>query len=720
MALEAYRRKRDFTKTPEPAGPRKSSSTQRMFVVQKHAATQLHYDFRLELDGVMLSWAVPKGPSLDPAEKRLAVQVEDHPIAYGAFEGIIPEGEYGGGTVLLWDRGQWSPLSHPHESLRKGTLKFVLSGQKLWGGYTLVRIKKEGEGTKNWLLIKERDDAARPEESFRIIDEEPFSVDSSRSMSEIASARDWVWNSKAKQTRSVSVKQLWRRGVYRNLNLEVSKLPGAKKAKLPKKIKAVTPKSVKTIPAGKEWLHEILHEGETVVCHLTDETVVLHSTAGEDWTPALPEIVRAVGRLPVESAVLVGTIASRIPGADTSAVGDAVKRRDATWLDYVLFDLPCCAGFDLRSVTLERRKALLARLLDGVSDPIRLAEHMEGRGALIRREAERLGALGMVSRRARSKYPSKITSDWVVVRFPKTEESKTGKRRVAATSVQTETRIADVRFTTPQRVLYPEERVTKKMLAEYYEVVAKHMLPFVARRPLSLYRCPAGIEKECFFQKQLGDMSDEHVHHARGKEDPYIWIENVQGILTLVQWNVLELHIWGSLAKALSKPDQMVFDLDPGPQAPWELLVEGAKGLRWLLQEMKLQSFIKTSGGKGMHVVVPLVPRHTWDEVKDVSAQLARKVANAAPKYFTAVMSKEQRKGKVFIDYFRNSRGSTTIAPYSTRARPGANVSTPLSWEEIEGTRPQFNIVCVLDRLAVTKDPWQDFFSVRNQISAGK
>ncbi len=713
VPLEEYRRKRDFQRTPEPKPKKKASATGRLFVVQKHRAQQLHYDFRLELDGVLLSWAVPRGPSLDPSEKRLAVQTEDHPIEYGGFEGVIPEEEYGGGTVMLWDRGEWSPLGEAQSDLEKGTLKFKIEGQKLRGAWTLVRLKEKGSPTRNWLLIKERDGEAMKEDAFSIIDEEPFSVVSGRTIGEIAAARDRTWTDGGAAEVAYEAPLGWRRGLYRRIDLGASTAAGARKARVPGPLSPMRAKLVKSVPEGDGWIHEILLEGRRVWCRLSEQSVWLRSATGEDWTGKLAHIARALGRLPVASAVLDGVAGD----GPIEPEGDDLPEGRHGDLRYHIFDIPFSDGCDLRSTPLVERKAILHTLLEGADNPLVYCDHVEGHGDVVLAEARRLGAPGIVSKRAVSKYAARGGADWVVVHLENRAEAQTTRRPRAAAD-EPEVTVAGVKLTHPRRILYPEERVTKQMLTEYYEAVAPRMLPFVRKRPLSLYRCPGGIEKECFFQKQLGEMSSKHLRGAKVDDEPYVVLHDAGGLVTLAQWNVLEIHTWGCRESDLDHPDQMVFDLDPGPSVSWELIVEGAKGLRLLLEELGLKSFVKTSGGKGLHVTVPLARRQDWDEVKDFAARVARKIVEVAPKHFTVFMSKPERRGKVFIDYFRNHRGSTCVAPYSTRARPGAFVSSPVTWQELDGLQPRFHIFQALDRLSEPEDPWQGFFELKQGISS--
>ena len=726
--LDEYKHKRDFRRTPEPKPARKKSKTGDLFVVQKHRARQLHYDFRLELNGVLLSWAVPKGPSLDPSEKRLAVQTEDHPLDYGSFEGIIPEDEYGGGTVMLWDRGRWSPLEDFKAGLAKGTLKFKLDGQKLRGAWTLVRLKEKGSSTgKNWLLIKERDEEVRNEETFSVIDEEPFSTVSGRTIGEIASARERVWSEGGSRGAAYEIPHYWRRGLHPATDFSPGHLPNARKSKMPHDVIPICFKEAESIPSGAGWIHEILQLGERVICLIEDDRVTLRPSPGTDWSQRFPRIVRAASALPIQTALLDGVI-SGIHEAKGTTSEDA---------QYNVFDIVFCDGYDLRATALLERKQLLSKTVESAGAPLVYCDHVEGRGDLLVAEARKLGAPGIISRKTTSTYLQGGTN-WRVARMTQQDEKApaTQRRRAHARTDDPEITVGGIKLTHPHRILYPEERVNKRMLAEYYDAIAPIMLPYLRGRPLSLYRCPGGIEKECFFQKQLGEMKSTHLRGAGSDGEPFVVLDDAQGLITLSQWNVLEIHCWGCREPDLEQPDWMIFDLDPGPGVSWELIVEGAKGLRFLLDQLHLKSFVKTSGGKGLHVVVPLstsqhlktkaskedstrdLPCHDWHDVKDFSARVARRIVDVAPTHFTVFMSKPERRGKVFIDYHRNDRGSTCVAPYSTRARPGAFVSTPIAWEELDGEQRRFHVFQVLKRLQEGENPWQDFLKTRQHISS--
>lgn len=526
MALTEYRKKRDFKVTSEPRGRVTQKHKQLSFVIQKHAASHLHYDFRLELDGVLKSWAVPKGPSLDPTVKRLAMHVEDHPIEYGSFEGIIPKGQYGGGTVLLWDRGSWVPLEDPEEGYHRGSLKFVLHGDKLHGTWMLVRKggRHGNPEERTWFLFKEKDEHAEP--GSDVVTELPLSVATERDINEIADQANRIWG-----------------------------------------------------PQGELKQKTTRRKAETVKSHA-------------------------------------------------------------------------------RSTT------------------------------------------------------------------PKGTTSRNSLGRTAKKTANAETEIAGVRLSHPDKILYPEDGITKFDLAHYYEQVSHWMLPHVKNRLLTLVRCPAGSAQKCFYQKHPGEGSPEHLRRFKVKEKngtkEYLALYDEKDLISLVHMGVLEIHLWGSQADNFEKPDRLIFDLDPDPSVAWSDVVKAARELRVLLQGFELESFLKTTGGKGLHVVLPIERRISWDDAKDFSHAVALFLEAAAPDRFTSKMSKAARKGKIFIDYLRNDRGATSIAPYSTRARSGAPVSTPITWEELgKVTSNQFTIRNLPARLARLKaDPWAEIGKTKQAIKA--
>jgi bifunctional non-homologous end joining protein LigD len=726
MGLAEYNRKRNFGITSEPPGdaplkPRPDGALS--FVIQKHAATRLHYDFRLELNGVLLSWSVPKGPSLSTKEKRLAVHVEDHPLAYGDFEGIIPKGQYGGGTVLLWDRGTWEPQEDPVAGYAKGNLKFTLKGEKLHGGFALIRLggrRAREEGEKAWLLIKERDAQAREGEA-ELTETRPESVATGRTMEQIAADKSRVWHSKPS-------------------HVDLKDAPGARAAALPARPKPPRPAKRSKPPAGDDWLHEIVIPGVRVIARNERSKVSLFSERGT----ALPArgarqdkpIGDAVRMLPAETVMVDGVVAPLTEGGDK--------------LGYFLFDLPYLDGQDLTRVPLERRKALLEELVRRAGQPsIRFVEHIAGAGADFHREACRLGIAAMVSRRADSRYDAK--AGWVTV------ACKAGKKKKTQASARAETPLPNplpasrgegtrrspspmplpkgFRLTTPERVLWPDVAggFTKLGLVQYYQAVADFILPEVVGRPLSLFRCPDGMPADpkakpaCFFMKHPGLMTprslEKHTILERSKPDDYMVARDIAGILELAQMSILEIHPWNASVDEIEYPDRVIFDLDPDPAVPWARVVEGALELRRRLAAFDLDSVVKTTGGKGLHVVLPFTPasRVSWDDALAFSQAVSERLARDQPKGYVATMSKAKRTDKIFIDYFRNHRGSTAIAAYSTRARPGATVAVPLAWNELTPALDprRFTVETVPARVAALKvDPWAATIAAKQRLTA--
>jgi bifunctional non-homologous end joining protein LigD len=926
MALEEYKRKRNFRATPEPEGKVKKAKKVKgqSFVIQKHAATRLHYDFRLEMEGVLRSWAVPKGPSLDPGEKRLAVHVEDHPIEYGGFEGIIPKGQYGGGTVLLWDRGVWYPEGDPVAAYKKGHLKFRLEGEKLHGGWNLVRMggRRQEDGPENWLLIKEKDETAEPGSGDAIVQEHPESVESGLSLEEIAADPERVWESNRPEkgdgqagfkqrlaakaakaaTKADQTVETPRRGVSgrraakaaktvatkRRLaeaslqsGIDPSTIAGARKAAMPSAIEPELATLVDAVPRGEEWIHEIKYDGYRALCEIRNGEARLITRRGQDWTDHFSPVAREAAGLPVREAILDGEVVVLEPNGTTSfqALQNALSENRQSDLVYFAFDLLYLDGYDLRRAPLLARKEALTRLLAGRKKAIRLGDHVAGGGEEFYRHACDFALEGIVSKRADLPYHSGRTKDWlkvkclkrqefVIVGFTDPEKSRVGlgalllavndrekggelvfagkvgtgfndrtlrdlrarldkleidkpsfrnaprgaearrshwvkprlvaevaftewtreevlrhptfqglredkipeevvrelpqepppaakkaaakparaAKKVAAKKTaakkgpkptvrpapeeaaaaskgkKKEVEIAGVRFTNLDRVLYPEQGVTKRDLAHYYVRVADWILPHLADRPLTLVRCPEGRSKQCFYQKHVNEHVPPAVHRVDiGEPEPYGAVSDLEGLLSLVQMGVLELHIWGSHRKKLEKPDYVVFDLDPDEGLDWERVVEAALAMRDFLGDLGLETFLKTTGGKGLHVVVPLQPRDEWDEVKAFTKAVAEAMVAAQPQRYTSNLLKANRKGKIFIDYLRNGRGATSICAYSTRARTDAPVSVPLFWEELEtGVHGNtYTLRNLFERLEeLPSDPWAGFSQVKQSITA--
>jgi bifunctional non-homologous end joining protein LigD len=708
--LTEYNRKRNFRITSEPPGdapvrPRADGGLS--YLIQKHAATRLHYDFRLELGGVLLSWSVPKGPSLDPREKRLAVHVEDHPLAYGQFEGIIPKGQYGGGTELLWDRGTWEPKEDPVAGYAKGNLKFILKGEKLRGGFALIRLggrRAREEGDKAWLLIKEKDAEVR-QGGPELTETRPESVASGRTMAEIAADQDSVWHSKPS-------------------HVDLAEVPGARAAPLPARPRPPRAAPRRKPPEGDDWLHEIAIPGVRVVARNERSKVQLYSDRGT----ALPArgarkdkpIGDAVRMLPAETLIVDGVVAPLDAGGDK--------------LGYFLFDLPYLDGHDLSRVPLARRKALLEELVRRAAQPsLRYVEHIAGGGGDFHREACRLGIEAMVSRKAGSRYDAKAS--WVTVKCKEVKKtSGTGAVAPHPDPLPAKPLPKNFRLTTPERVLWPDvgKGFTKRQLVEYYQAVADFILPEVIGRPLSLFRCPDGMPADpkakpaCFFMKHPGLMTprslEKHRILERSKPADYMVARDLGGVLELAQMSILEIHPWNATVDEIEYPNRVIFDLDPDPAVPWARVVEGAFEIRRRIAAFDLDSVVKTTGGKGLHVVVPFAEqsRVSWDDAFAFSQVVSERLARDQPRAYVATMSKAQRTGKIFIDYFRNHRGSTAIAAYSTRARPGAPVSVPLTWEELTPALDprRFTVETVPARVAGLKtDPWAATIAARQRLT---
>ncbi len=913
MGLGEYRRKRDFQKTTEPRGKRTAKPDSKLtFVIQKHDASRLHYDFRLEHNGVLKSWAIPKGPDLDPANKRLAMQVEDHPLEYGGFEGIIPEGEYGGGTVMLWDKGFWEPIGDPAKGFREGHLKFILRGEKLQGGWMLVRKggRKSEADERAWFFFKERDEFARPGES--ITEEMPLSVATGRDLDEIAAQSDRVWgpggevpknNHKTARKRAIArtspgVKRGHQRASDRaatngrkavkatgkpnrrvKTNAGHSSLqtllehPSVRRAGLPKSPKVELATLVDAAPVGDDWLHEIKFDGYRMLCRVARGKARFTSRNGRDWTDRFPELAEAAARLPVKQAILDGEVVSLQSDGTTSfqSLQNVFQTGRTSELVYYVFDILHVNGHDLTGAPLEVRKNILRVATSGKHESIRYSDAIQGSGREIIDKACHLHLEGIVSKRLGSPYRPGRGLDWIKIKCSKREEFVVGgftepsgsrshfgalllgyydprKKLIYAGRVGTgfnektlaalhqklsrlvqtrspfanlsgttgeardvswvkPTLVAEIQFsnwtderllrhpsfqglredkpasavrhdepislsevkamknghkaatqqktrkpksspvtparratalpaaaddeyegvhlTHPDKVLYPDRELTKYDLAEYFAQVADWMLPHLVDRPLAIVRCPSGSGKPCFFQKHLGDGASDHLRKVNvaenGAPEYHLAIDDVAGLISLVQMGVLEIHVWGSRAGHLEKPDRLIFDLDPDPSVEWPQVIDAASQVRLLLEELGLTSFLKTTGGKGLHIVVPVQPRTEWTEAKAFCRAVADFMVRAAPDRFIATMSKAARKGKIFIDYLRNGRGATAIAPYSTRARPGATVSTPIAWEELKSSlhSDHFTIENLPARLSkLKKDPWLDLAKTKQSITA--
>lgn len=820
MQLDTYISKRDFRKTPEPRPEKHPRVGGNSFCVQKHDATRLHYDFRLELDGVLKSWAVTKGPSLDPKDRRLAVRTEDHPLAYGSFEGSIPQGEYGGGTVMLWDEGTWEPIGDPHEGLEKGHLKFNLHGTRLKGRWALVlmRNKDERDKKENWLLIKDGDEEADPEHAPVFLEENATSVKTGATMEEIA-ARSDIWHSNRAPAKA--------RPHPKKVGPPNADLTEARKLAADyKQVQLAT--LVSEPPAGKDWVHEIKFDGYRILCFVADGGVVIKTRNGNDWTQKFPAVAAALAELNVKNAVIDGEAVMLDDKGRSSfqalqqALGDG---GDLYGIQGYFFDLLHLNGKDLTSKPLIERKKALQKLFKSVpiSAPINYSEHLEGAEDVLKHACE-MGLEGVVSKRAGAPYFRGRSKGWLKSKCSKRQEfviigftrAKNDHRAIGALhiaymsegelvyagkvgtgfshglaekiykqleplelqepkikkglsgpamkgavwvkpqmlcevsftewtesghvrhpsfeglredkpvtevvrekpirtsavlpgyrhhAVDAEVVVRDVKITHPERVVFEKELITKGELAEYYGQIAPYMLKDISGHPISLVRCPSGADAECFFQrnpdKYMRTMVKSFPWTHKGNKHEYLYVEDVKGIVFLVQMGVIEIHPWGAKASRIDYPTRMIFDLDPAEGIDFEAVKLAAHDVRGRLKKRGLKTFVKCTGGKGLHVVAPLQGKKNWAEVKTFAASIAAQMVEAAPEAYVATMSKAKRDGKIFIDYFRNDYTATAIADYSVRARPGAPVAVPLHWEELGDLKSAnaFSLKDVIKRL---------------------
>jgi len=901
--LERYRSMRDFHITDEPRGRgqakrRAGHRTQALpFVVQKHAATRLHYDFRLGWRGVLKSWAVTKGPSYYPGDKRLAVQVEDHPMEYGGFEGTIPKGQYGGGTVMVWDFGEWKPLGDVDRGLAEGHLKFELDGRKLHGRWALVRMhgSRQRNGKENWLLIKDRDEFAREAGYPGVTDEEPASAMTHRSVEQIAANADSVWDSakgfqsgedaqangtkQAKETKPSKEKSTTKRAAKSQASdsrllrsVLLSGLRSAPRERYPGFIEPELAQQTLKAPDGRDWIHELKLDGYRIQIHIRaggkngERKATLYTRKGLDWTARMPEIAAAAAQLPVEAAILDGeVVALDAKGIANFADLQAVFQENRTkHLIYFGFDLLHLDGHNLRGLPLLERKQLLGDLLAkaGAQSPLRFSEHFEARGHDVFERACSLGAEGIVSKLGSAAYESGRGHEWLKIkciqeqelviggftppskgehgigalllgyyrdgkliyagragtgftekthRSLRTKLDKLMQKDAPFADVPREARkdahwvrpelVAQIAFTTwtrdnlvrqaafkglredkparevvreipapleeaarkakrsgirgskhtvaqnskktartgnneggkmlelaithPEKVLDQESGVTKRALAEYYLEVAERMLPHVADRPLSVVRCPEGSHKTCFYQKHVGlglpkDVNSHPVPNRKtGAVDHYLTIDSAVGLVGLAQMGVLEIHPWGSRNESLDQPDRIVFDLDPDAAIGWEALAASAQELRTRLKKLGLKSFLKSTGGKGLHVVVPIVPELEWVPVKEFTHAVVLAMEAEDPELYITKMTKAARTKKIYLDYLRNDRGSTSIAPFSPRARSGAPVAMTLDWKELRAPeRPQFHVSDFSHwRSRLKSDPWKAMATTKQRLT---
>lgn len=819
MSLNPYNKKRNFLKTKEPKGKISRSKKNQLYIIQKHAASHLHYDFRLELNGVLLSWAIPKGPCLDPAVKRLAIHVEDHPVEYGGFEGIIPKGQYGGGTVMLWDKGKWIPEDEDViAAYKKGHLRFQLKAKKLNGRWSLIKFKKEDD--KSWFLIKSKDEYAKSLSIFDITEEEPDSVISHKTMDEITESYKKIWEKKR-------VKKVVKKKPQPLKKIKIN----APISKLPQRIFPQLATLVDAPPKGKTWLHEIKFDGYRMITYKDGNLIRLMSRNNKEWTAHFDKIVGAIKKLPQKKLILDGEVVvlDKAQHSNFQLLQNAIKSNEKVAFIYYIFDLLYYADFNLMHLPLVERKAILHKLIPSVNGPIlRYSDHVIGSGDKIFNKACDLGLEGIISKEAHSQYEEKRSKNWLKVKCIKRQEFVIGgymppkkgrdcfgslclgvfnpkKEFVYCGNVGTgftqasleeifkqlkkyktpinpfnphppgiktaiwvkPKLIAEIEFTEwtnegslrhpsfkglrmdkspskiirereavvkkivtkqssyhlthPEKILYPEDKISKEDIANYYEEIQDWILPYIVERPLSLLRCPDGY-KACFFQKHFSKASN--VLHSipiktKTSVEPYVYINDLAGLMALVQMGVLEIHPWGSQIGNIERPDFITFDLDPAPDVAWKKVVAVALLLKKELAKLDLKSFVKTTGGKGLHVVVPIKPKYEWHEVKDFTHAFVDLIVSKHPDEYVSNMSKAKRPGKIFLDYLRNQRGATAVGAYSTRARKHAPVSTPLDWKELTEDFEDtfFTLLTLPARLKkLKKDPWADFFKIRQSL----
>ncbi|MGX8701778.1 DNA ligase D [Caproiciproducens sp.] len=807
--LEEYNRKRNFEKTEEPEGESGNPEERLKFVVQHHIARRDHFDFRLEWDGVLLSWAVPKGPSYDTRDKRLAVQVEDHPLEYRNFEGLIPKGEYGGGVVMLWDEGFWEPQTDAVEGLRTGALKFVLKGKRLKGKWALIRMKAKADETRsNWLLLKERDDYSKTGDGISGFN---TSIRTGRTLEEIEKGEG----------------EKFTHNPFEKADVQLARLAS-------------------TVPEGEDWLYEVKYDGYRILAFVEGNNVRLQTRSGNDYTDRFPEVANSLIDLAAGRAMVLDgemAVTDAHGRTDFQALQNYMKAPKGKNCVYIVFDLLALDGADLRGQRLIDRKEALGTLMKNSPKNLYYCRYIKGNGKESFAAASQAHLEGIVGKKAGSVYSGTRNGDWIKLKCEKRQEfviggytlsdKKTsgvsslllgvyeGKELVyagragtglsASSAAELENRfkslkrdsapfsrapqerahekiiwleprlaaeikfaqwteenllrqasfkglrtdknpkdikkeeaddeaqpqasaenvekpmqaadndliIEGVKITHPDKIMFHDPEISKADVIRYYEKAAARMLPYVSRRILSIVRCPKGISQSCFFKKHPGSDSKGVVSVSiptnDGETEDYFYIENVSGLISEAQMGTLEFHTWGSCVDRLENPDVMVFDLDPDEGMDLGTVRRGVKDIKSILAELSLNAYLKTSGGKGYHVVVPFKPVVSWDVFHDFAKRVAEVMEQKWPDRYTSNIRKEKRKNKIFIDWIRNGRGATSVSPYSIRARKGAKVSMPIAWDELETVAPDgVSMEDALQRIC-GNDPWKDFFQ-NNQV----
>lgn len=861
--LKVYKSKRDFTKTSEPEEGGTDDSIGHAFVVQKHWASRLHYDVRLEYNGTMRSWAVPKGPSYDPKDKRMAVQVEDHPVAYNEFEGEIPARQYGAGKVIIWDKGIWQPLNDPEVGLREGNLKFSLKGHKLHGNWALIRLKNTSDNVitnkkPSWLLIKEKDEFAQPAIAYSVVDEMPDSVATLQLPPETGKTKATRKRTAKSQSQSKSKSKIKTKirttnkvedildpitAVKASPKLLTKKAvdpkqdgvpAGAIKAALPTKLIPQLATLVDSAPIDStEWLYEIKYDGYRLLSRVAGNKITLMTRNGHDWTGKLPALRDALKDARLPNGWYDGEIVVQgekgIP--DFQALQGAFDTHETQRIVYFLFDLPFYDGFDLRQSALIARRALLRTLVGKIESPIlRFSETFEANGADIVASACRLGMEGIIGKKRDAHYVSRRSNDWIKLKCSHRQEfviggytdprgSRTamgslllgvhdadGKLRYAGkvgtgfnektlrsllvklNAIKSEQNpftatsdlrpdghwvkpqlLAEVSFaewtksgrirhpvyqglrndkparaivrevarqpdnrvdghadslttlppslkiTNPEREIDPDSGITKIELLRFYALVAPLMMPHLKGRPVSLLRAPDGVGKQVFFQKHLAMAHMTGVSELAAKLDPeherLLEVVRPEGLLSAAQMNVIEFHTWNAVKTAIDKPDRMTFDLDPGEGVNWTTVQESTLLIKAMLDQLGLTSFVKTSGGKGFHIVVPLAKHYGWEVVKAFSRAIVAHLVSALPTHFVVKSGPRNRVGKIFVDYLRNGFGATTVCAWSARARLGLGVSVPIRWDEVNHVTSgaHWTVQTIHTRLDQGNRPWDAY-----------